>query len=83
MFESWGTTSTQLRFGWNETMVNNKIRLNQHEFSVSFDHRINDIFSTGAELADVVRSRIPSGPLVFTVGVTDVVPKLIAAEVIH
>ena len=43
----------------------------------------NDIFSTGAELAEVVRSRIPQGPLVFTVGVTDVLPKLIAAEVLE
>ena len=48
---------------------------------VAFEYA-EEIFSTGAELAEVVRSRIPRGPLVFTVGVTDVVPKLIAAEVL-
>jgi len=42
-----------------------------------------DIFTTGAELADVVRSKVPRGPLVFTVGVTDVVPKLVAARVLE
>ena len=42
-----------------------------------------DIFTTGAELADVVRSKVPRGPLVFTVGVTDVVPKLVASRVLE
>lgn len=42
-----------------------------------------EIFSTGAELAEVVRSRTRRGPVVFTVGVTDVVPKLIAARVLE
>jgi LysR family transcriptional activator of nhaA len=42
-----------------------------------------DIFSVGAELAEVVKSRRPRGPITFTVGVTDVVPKLIAARVLE
>ena len=41
-----------------------------------------EIFSIGAELSEVVRSRVPRGPVVFTVGVTDVVPKLVAARVL-
>ncbi len=42
-----------------------------------------EIFSLGAELADVVRNRWPRGPVVFTVGVTDVVPKLVAARILE
>ncbi len=42
-----------------------------------------DIFSTGAELAEVVRSRTIRGPTVFTVGVGDVVPKLVAARMLQ
>ena len=47
-----------------------------------FDYA-EDIFSVGAELADVVRSRSPRGPVVFNVGITDVVPKLVAARVLE
>jgi LysR family transcriptional activator of nhaA len=42
-----------------------------------------EIFSVGAELAEVVRSRTPRGPVTFTVGITDVVPKLVAARVLE
>jgi len=42
-----------------------------------------EIFSVGAELAEVVKTRTRRGPVVFTVGVTDVVPKLIAARVLE
>ncbi len=42
-----------------------------------------EIFSVGAELAEVVKSRAPRGPVVFTVGITDVMPKLIAARVLE
>lgn len=47
-----------------------------------FDYA-EEIFSVGAELADVVRSRSPRGPVVFHVGITDVVPKLVAARVLE
>jgi LysR family transcriptional activator of nhaA len=42
----------------------------------------NEIFETGAELAEVVRNGTPRGPTIFNVGITDVVPKLIAARVL-
>lgn len=41
-----------------------------------------EIFKVGAELAEVVRTRTPRGPVVFTVGVTDVLPKLVAARLL-
>ena len=43
----------------------------------------DEIFSVGAELAEVVRTRTPRGPVTFTVGITDVVPKLVAARVLE
>ncbi len=42
-----------------------------------------EIFSTGAELAEVVRGQGLRGPVVFTVGVVDVVPKLVAARMLQ
>ena len=42
-----------------------------------------EIFTVGAELAEVVKTRTPRGPVVFTVGITDVLPKLIAARVLE
>jgi LysR family transcriptional activator of nhaA len=42
-----------------------------------------EIFSVGAELAEVVRTRTPRGPVTFTIGITDVVPKLVAARVLE
>jgi len=38
----------------------------------------NDIFSAGSELMEMVRGRPTGSPLVFRVGVKDVVPKLVA-----
>jgi len=38
----------------------------------------NDIFSAGSELMEMVRGRPTGAPLVFRVGVKDVVPKLVA-----
>lgn len=51
-------------------------------FIVVFEYA-EEIFSVGAELAEVVRTRSPRGPVVFTVGITDVVPKLVAARVLE
>jgi len=43
----------------------------------------DEIFAVGAELADVVHNRTTHGPVRFTVGVTDVVPKLVAARMLQ
>ena len=42
----------------------------------------DEIFSIGAELAEVVRGRIPGGPVSFAVGITDAVPKLVASQIL-
>ena len=42
-----------------------------------------EIFTVGAELAEVVRTRSPRGPVVFRVGITDVLPKLVASRVLE
>ena len=48
-FESWGSTSQQMDFQWrkDDTMYNKNIKLNQHDFNVSFVSRINTGYSTG------------------------------------
>lgn len=48
-FESWGSTSEQMDFRWkpDDTIVNKNIKLNQHDFNVSFDNGINTGYSTG------------------------------------
>ena len=49
LFESWGTTSTHMIFRWRkeDSVVNKKIKLNQHDFEVEFEEHISDQFSTG------------------------------------
>ena len=42
-----------------------------------------EIFTLGRELAEVVRNRRPDTPATFTVGIVDVVPKLIAYHVLE
>ena len=43
----------------------------------------DEMFRLGSELADVLRGRTPSGQRVFTVGVADVVPKLVAYRMLE
>lgn len=43
----------------------------------------DEIFTVGAELAEVVRGRVPGAPPVFSVGVTDSVPKLVACRILE
>ena len=50
--------------------------------SFVFDYA-EDIFSVGAELTQALKSQTRRGPVVFTVGITDVMPKLIAARVLE
>jgi LysR family transcriptional activator of nhaA len=43
----------------------------------------DEIFGLGAELIDALNGRLPGGPLLFTVGVADVVPKLVAYRILE
>ena len=43
----------------------------------------DEIFSIGSELAEVVRGRMPGGPVTFSVGLTDAVPKLVACRILE
>ena len=48
------------------------------EMGVSVLEYATDIFSTGSELMEMVRGRPTGAPLVFRVGIKDVLPKLVA-----
>jgi len=48
------------------------------ETGVSILEYANDIFATGNEMMEMVRGRPTGAPLIFRVGVKDVVPKLVA-----
>jgi LysR family transcriptional activator of nhaA len=41
------------------------------------------IFALGTELVDVLKGRTPEGPLLFTVGIADVVPKLVCYRLLE
>ncbi len=43
----------------------------------------DQIYRLGSELADVLKGRTPEGPLLFTVGIADVVPKLVSYRVLE
>lgn len=49
-FESWGTTSDYMIFLWrsDDVTFNKAIKLNQHDFKISFDNSTLKSFSTGA-----------------------------------
>ncbi|MCU0934814.1 MAG: transcriptional activator NhaR [Gammaproteobacteria bacterium] len=43
----------------------------------------DEIFGLAGELIDVLNGRLPGGPMLFTVGVADVVPKLVAYRILE
>ncbi len=43
----------------------------------------DEIFQLGTELSNVIRGKAPSGALMFRVGITDVVPKLVAYRILQ
>ncbi len=43
----------------------------------------DEIFGLAGELVDVLNGRLPGGPMLFTVGVADVVPKLVAYRILE
>jgi len=60
LFESWGTTQKKVEFRWREddNIVNKRIKLNQHEFTVTYENHQNN-YSTGLELTLAIMSQWP------------------------
>ncbi|TRY76219.1 hypothetical protein TCAL_03829 [Tigriopus californicus] len=56
-FESWGTTTDQMIFLWrsDDVTFNKAIKLNQHDFEISFDNTTLKSFSTGTFPSVTVR----------------------------
>ena len=63
VFESWGTPQELLKFRWKEgdSVVNDQISLNQHEFEVSFENQNETgafAFSTGKFTSVTLRLKL-------------------------
>lgn len=81
------TISGQIRFL--EQAVNAKLfarvgrRLVLTEVGRMVYQYADQIYRLGSELMDVLKGRTPEGPLLFTVGIADVVPKLVSYRVLE
>lgn len=81
------TISGQIRFL--EEAVNAKLftrvgrRLVLTEVGRMVYQYADQIYRLGSELIDVLKGRTPEGPLLFTVGIADVVPKLVSYRVLE
>jgi LysR family transcriptional activator of nhaA len=81
------TISGQIRFL--EEAVNAKLftrvgrRLVLSEVGRMVYQYADQMYRLGSELIDVLKGRTPEGPLLFTVGIADVVPKLISYRVLE
>jgi len=53
------------------------------EMGTAVQSYANDIFATGQELLDMVHGRPGEGPILFRVGIKDVMPKLIAYQLLE
>ena len=53
------------------------------EMGIAVQTYANDIFATGQELLDMVNGRPVGGPMVLRVGIKDVMPKLVAYELLE
>ncbi len=53
------------------------------EMGTAVQSYANDIFATGQELLDMVHGRPVGGPILFRVGIKDVMPKLIAYQLLE
>lgn len=53
------------------------------EMGVAVQSYANDIFATGQELLDMVNGRPVGGPMVLRVGIKDVMPKLVAYQLLE
>jgi LysR family transcriptional activator of nhaA len=53
------------------------------EMGTAVQSYANDIFATGQELLDMVHGRPGEGPMLFRVGIKDVMPKLIAYQLLE
>lgn len=81
------TISGQIRFL--EEAVNAKLftrvgrRLVLSEVGRMVYQYADQMYRLGSELIDVLKGRTPEGPLLFTVGIADVVPKLVSYRVLE
>ena len=53
------------------------------EMGTAVQSYANDIFATGQELLDMVNGRPVGGPMVLRVGIKDVMPKLVAYQLLE